>query len=118
MDNRIDQIEDLQATAQHPAGRVPGMPTDPFAPGLTAGPHNNVPPSPGAGDSAHVVNTFEPWREREAKDAPSNTSFISTRSSSRWEAFRRDLPGRALPLLIGAAGLGLVLFALQRGRLR
>jgi hypothetical protein len=108
MDNRTDHTEDLQATAEHPAGRVPGMPLDPNASGLTAGPHNDPPQSPGVTDAGT-------WQTH-AADSASNESFVDPADSSSMRALTQRVSAHALPVLIGAAGFGLVLLALQRAR--
>jgi hypothetical protein len=110
MDNRTDHTEDLQATAEHPAGRVPGAPLDPNASGLTAGPHNDPPQSQG------VTDTSGTWPTHAAKTAASNETSVSEAHSSRIKALTQRVSTHGLPVLIGAAGLGLVLLALQRAR--
>ncbi len=102
MDNRPDRTEDLQATAEHPAGRVPGMALDPAASGLTAGPHNDPPPSHG------VIDTSVAWRTNEFSP--------DGRRSSRMKAFTHTLNTNALPLLIGAVGLTTLLLSLRGAR--
>jgi hypothetical protein len=118
MDNRTDQTEDLQSTPEHPAGRVPGVPSEPNASGLTAGPHNDAPRSDG------VADTTQPWQERvdasgsASKDgsAPlgSEGSLSREGSSSRMKTFTQSVSGNPIPWLISAAGLALLLLAFQR----
>jgi hypothetical protein len=110
MDNRIDHTEDLQATAQHPAGRVPGAPLDPNDTGLTAGPHNDPPQTEGAGDSSDT------WQKHADDGSAGNQSSLAQRSPSRMRALAKGASTHALPVLIGAAGLSLVLLAVQRAR--
>jgi hypothetical protein len=110
MDNRTDHTEDLQATAEHPAGRVPGTPIDPNLSGLTAGPHNDPPQSQGVTDASGA------WQTHAASGAASNETSVRQADSSAMRALTQRASTHALPVLIGAAGLGLVLLALQRAR--
>ena len=109
MDNRIDHTEDLQSTPEHPAGRVPGMPSEAQASGLTAGPHNDPPRSQG------VIDTSQTWQERYGSDGRTRSQrFGGEGLASRIKGFTQSVSGNPLPWLIGAAGLTVLLLALQR----
>ena len=93
MDNRTDVSEDLQSTPEHPAAKRPGES------GLTAGPHNDPPPTRG------VEGTYR------ATAGPGS-------QSSLWSGMRRSLAGSPMQLALSALGVTLILLALRGLRSR
>lgn len=102
MDNRIDVTEDFQSTPEHPGSRTPAPATQqPADSQLTAGPHNDPPPSKG------IAATYQP-----PPDAGGGLASKTRRSAWWW--LQRTVNRHPLQVALGVAGLGLTLDLLAR----
>ena len=103
MDNRTDVTEDFQSTPEHPANKAPlsGTQQQPNVSQLTAGPHNDPPPSQG------VQDTYRP---------PQSSSTSAQRSL--WQSLQQRVDRYPLQFALSLIGVGLTVALLARRRAR
>jgi hypothetical protein len=103
VDNRTDVTEDFQSTPEHPANKAPmsGTQQQPNVSQLTAGPHNDPPPSQG------VQDTYQ----------PPQSSSTSARISG-WQSLQQTINRYPLQIALSLLGVGLTVALLARRRAR